>query len=130
MSKLTNKQIDTAKQILKEHNEKVVYVVIDGAHMYFDKTNALAGRKEEEIEAVYASEDAKVDVEEEAKLAEQKKAEQEATEKAAAEAEAKAQEEDAARLKAIEEENAQKRAEQEAAEKTAAEATSKKKGKK
>ncbi len=104
MTKLTSKQLATAKQILKEQDLKVVYVVIDGAHMYSDKNNALAGRTAEEIEAVYASDEAKAEV-----LAE------EAAAANATEAAAKLKDEEEAAAKKRDEEAAKKLKEEEEA---------------
>lgn len=74
MSKLTKEQIKTAKEILAQHKEKAVYVIIDGVHMYFDKNNALQGVKDEsEIEIVFASEEAQAEYEAEQAGAEAKK---------------------------------------------------------
>ncbi len=109
MKTLTEKQSELAKQILESNpDQDVVFVIADGAHMYFDKSNALACAKEENIIPVYASEEAKARYgqllkSEEEKAAEAVKAEMDAK----AEAEAKA-----AELKAFEEEQAAKRAEE------------------
>jgi hypothetical protein len=74
MSKLTKEQIKTAKELLAQHKEKAVYVIIDGVHMYFDKNNALQGVKDEsEIEIVFASEEAQAEYEAEQAGAEAKK---------------------------------------------------------
>lgn len=74
MSKLTKEQIKTAKEILAQHKEKAVYVIIDGVHMYFDKNNALQGVKDEsEIEIVFANEEAQAEYEAEQAGAEAKK---------------------------------------------------------
>jgi hypothetical protein len=41
---------------MADHDKEVVFVLVKGNHMYFDKANALASAKEEDIEAVYAKE--------------------------------------------------------------------------
>ena len=55
MSKLTENQIATAKDLLKKYqNEKQVFVKVENGHMYFDKGNALAsvGGDEKKLEVI------------------------------------------------------------------------------
>ena len=52
MSTLTNKQIETAKQLLKKHNKKVIYVIAKTGQMYFSKNNAEITAKGKEVVGV------------------------------------------------------------------------------
>ena len=119
MTKLTSKQIKTAQELLKQHDKKVVFVVVDGAHMYFDKQNALAGNTEDKIESVFASDEAKKEYEAELKAESASQAEKEAAAKKAAADKAKADKAAADKLKADEEAAAKKRDEEAAAKKAA-----------
>lgn len=54
MSKLIEKQIEQAKQLMAENHEKQIHVKVSNGHMYFDRQNALnsVGGKEDELETI------------------------------------------------------------------------------
>lgn len=130
MSKLTERQIATAKGLLKKYpSEKQVFVKVENGHMYFKKESALisVGGDEKKLEEV-----TRVDEEAEQRkaVAAQEKAdkEKEAAEKAARDkaardtaAREKAEKEKAARDKAAKEKAEKEKAAKDAADKSASE---------
>lgn len=54
MSKLSDKQIATAKALMKKHSKDVVYMIAETGSMYFGKHNAEITAKGKEIVTVKA----------------------------------------------------------------------------
>ncbi len=64
MSKLNDKQIANAKELMKKHGKEAIYVIAETGQMYFSKNNAAITAKGKEVVEVKAAVEKKAEVKE------------------------------------------------------------------